>query len=60
VAHGLNPVGALLCGHLLETTGSGWTIAVFALCALALAGAAAADRVVREAPRQPQHPGSAR
>lgn len=47
VAHGLNPVGAVVCGQLLERAGSGWAVAFFAVCSAALAVAAAADRVVR-------------
>ena len=51
VAHGLNPVGALLCGWLLEHAGSGTTVAVFSACALALACGAAMDGALRRAPR---------
>lgn len=47
----LNPVGALLCGVLIEQFGVWTAFTFFALCYLALAGAALADRVVREAPR---------
>lgn len=51
VAHGLHPVGALLCGWLLEHSGSASTVLVFTLCALAAAAGAALDKVVRQAPR---------
>lgn len=55
IAHGLNPIGALACGYLLEHAGSDWTLAFFAACGIALASAAAADSAVRRAPRQPGH-----
>jgi predicted MFS family arabinose efflux permease len=51
VAHGLNPLGALLCGYLLEHAGSGWTLAFFSLAGFVLAAAAAADGPLRRAPR---------
>ncbi len=53
IAFSLTPVGAALCGALLERWGSGWTVAVFGGFYATLALAAAADRPVRTAPRQP-------
>ncbi len=51
VAHGLTPVGALLCGGLLEHAGSGAAVAVFSAIGLALVVGAALDGAVRNAPR---------
>ena len=51
VAHGLHPVGALLCGWLLEHAGSTPAVAVFSVCGVALAAGAALDKAVRQAPR---------
>lgn len=51
VAHGLFPVGALLCGWLLESAGSTPTVLMFGACGVALAAGAAMDKVVRQAPR---------
>lgn len=51
IAHGLNPVGALVCGQLLERAGSGWTIAFFSLCGAGVAAAAAGNPLVRRAVR---------
>lgn len=51
IAHGLYPLGALLCGWLLEHAGSTTTVAVFSITALALACGAALDGAVRRAPR---------
>jgi predicted MFS family arabinose efflux permease len=50
LAHGLQPLGAAVCGVLLERAGPGWTVAVFAVSYLALAGYATFSRAVREAP----------
>lgn len=51
IAHGLNPVGAALCGQLIEHAGSGWAVAFFSACGLLVAVAAALDKAVRQAPR---------
>lgn len=53
IAFLLTPVGAALCGLLLERGGSGWTVAVFGALYAALALAAALDPAVRKAPRRP-------
>ena len=50
LAHGLQPLGAALCGLLLEHAGLGWTVAVFAVSYLALGVLATCSRSVREAP----------
>jgi predicted MFS family arabinose efflux permease len=47
----LTPVGAALCGLLLERGGSAWAVAVFGACQVALALSALADRAVRTAAR---------
>ncbi len=54
VAHGLHPVGALLCGWLLEHAGSSSTVVVFSVCGVALAAGTALDKAVRQAPRMAQ------
>lgn len=56
VAHGLHPVGAAVCGVLLETAGTGTTVAFFAACGVLLVGLAAASRPLREAPQTPPPP----
>ncbi|MFC5496781.1 MFS transporter [Caenimonas terrae] len=50
LAVGLQPLGAALCGFLLEYAGAAWTVGLFGLCYLALAVWAACSRSVREAP----------
>ncbi|HJV61124.1 MAG TPA: MFS transporter [Albitalea sp.] len=50
LAHGLNPLGAALCGLLLEHVGTTWTVAVFAAAYLLLATFASSSRDVRDAP----------
>lgn len=53
LAHGLNPLGAALCGMLLEHAGAAWTIAFFGAWHLALAVLAAASQPIRQAPPFP-------
>jgi predicted MFS family arabinose efflux permease len=48
--NGLQPLGAGVCGVLLEHAGAAWTIALFGVCYLALAVWCACSRPVREAP----------
>jgi predicted MFS family arabinose efflux permease len=55
IAHALNPVGALACGLALEHGGGTFTVAAFGAVYVAVAVAAAADPVVRKAPRQAAH-----
>jgi predicted MFS family arabinose efflux permease len=50
IGTGLQPLGAALCGVLLEYAGAGWTIAVFGLCYFALAIWSSCSRAVRDAP----------
>jgi predicted MFS family arabinose efflux permease len=52
VAFALHPVGAGLCGVLLERGGSAWTVAFFGATYAGLALAAALNQAVRAAPRQ--------
>jgi predicted MFS family arabinose efflux permease len=47
IAHVLNPVGAALCGVLIEERGAGWTLAVFACALGGLAAAALASHTIR-------------
>lgn len=51
IAHGGTPVGAALCGQLIEHGGSGWALAFFSACGLGVALVAALDKAVRLAPR---------
>jgi predicted MFS family arabinose efflux permease len=53
LAFGLNPVGAALCGVLIERVGATWTVAVFGGCLVGLAVLTALNRSVRSA--QPAH-----
>jgi predicted MFS family arabinose efflux permease len=53
IAFALNPVGAALCGWLLERGGGATTVAVFGLVYAALAVASGLDAAVRHAPHQP-------
>ena len=53
IAHGLIPLGALLCGWALEHWAGTGTVALFSAVYVLLAVATAADPVVRRAPRQP-------
>ena len=53
VAHGLTPVGALLCGGLLEHAGSGAAVAVFSAIGLAMVVGVALDGAVTGAGRAP-------
>lgn len=50
IAHLLSPVGAAVCGVLLERAGSGWTLAFFASIFGLLAVAALASRTIRHEP----------
>jgi len=50
LASGLQPLGAGLCGVLLEHAGAVWTVGFFAACYFALAIGAACSRSVRHAP----------
>jgi len=52
IAHALNPVGAVVCGFALERWGGTGAVALFGAVYVALVIAAAADPVVRKAPRQ--------
>lgn len=56
LAHGLNPVGAALCGLLLEHASPGVTVATFGAVLAALALATGLNRAVRTAPRAPAKP----
>jgi hypothetical protein len=49
IAFGLNPLGAALCGLLLEVWGSLPTVALFATCLLAMAGVTQLNPHVRHA-----------
>jgi predicted MFS family arabinose efflux permease len=49
LAFGLNPVGAALCGVLIERVGATWTVAVFGGCLVGLAVLTALNRFVRNA-----------
>jgi predicted MFS family arabinose efflux permease len=51
LAFGFHPLGAAVCGVLLEHAGPGWTVAVFGACYLAVAAFTALSRDVRQAPR---------
>lgn len=51
VAHLPNPIGAALCGVLIEAVGAGKTLAFFAVIYGLLAVAAAASRTIRHTPR---------
>jgi predicted MFS family arabinose efflux permease len=53
IAFLLTPVGAALCGVLLERGGSGWAVAVFGALYALLALVTALDPAVRKAPRRP-------
>jgi predicted MFS family arabinose efflux permease len=50
IAHLLSPVGAAVCGVLIERAGSGWTLAFFASIFGLLAVAALASRTIRHEP----------
>jgi predicted MFS family arabinose efflux permease len=50
LALGLQPLGAGVCGVLLEYAGAAWTVALFGSCYLALAVWCACSRPVRGAP----------
>jgi predicted MFS family arabinose efflux permease len=50
LAHGLNPLGAALCGVLLEHAGAAWTIAFFGAWYLGLAVLATVSQPIRQAP----------
>jgi hypothetical protein len=52
LAFGFNPLGAALAGVLLQYVGTTATVVIFALWYLALAILTAANRDVRNAPRQ--------
>ena len=49
LAFGLDPVGAALCGVLIERVGATYTVAVFGGCLVALAVVTALNRFVRHA-----------
>jgi predicted MFS family arabinose efflux permease len=53
IAHALNPVGAALCGVLIERAGAGSTLAFFACVFALLAVAALASRTIRNEPTLP-------
>ena len=55
VAHLPSPVGAALCGVMIERAGAGVTLAFFASVFGVLAVAAAASRTIRHTPRLPGH-----
>jgi predicted MFS family arabinose efflux permease len=55
VAHLPNPVGAALCGVLIERAGAGFTLAVFAVVYGLMAVAAVASRTIRHTPRLTGH-----
>jgi predicted MFS family arabinose efflux permease len=50
LAHGFQPLGAALCGVLLEYAGTGWTVALFGASYIAMAVLATLSRAVRQAP----------
>ena len=50
LAFGLQPLGAAVCGVMLEYAGMGWTVAFFGASYVALAAWATFSRSVREAP----------
>jgi hypothetical protein len=50
LAFGFLPLGAAICGVLLEHAGSGWTVAFFAAACFVLAVSATRSRSVRDAP----------
>jgi predicted MFS family arabinose efflux permease len=50
IAHALNPVGAALCGVLIERVGAGRTLALFACVFGLLAVAALSSRTIRHEP----------
>ena len=53
IAFVLNPVGALVCGLLIERAGAGWALGFFAVVLMALAAYAALDPVIRDEGRTP-------
>lgn len=53
IAFMLTPLGAMLCGWLLEHTGSRWTVVVFGALYAALAAVTALNPQVRHARRHP-------
>lgn len=55
VAHLPNPVGAALCGVMIERAGAGVTLAFFAVVFGLLALGAAASKTIRHTPRLPGH-----
>jgi len=55
IAHLLNPVGAALCGVLLERAGFGIALALFSAVLAALAVAALVSRTIRHTPRLAAH-----
>ncbi|MDO9092669.1 MAG: MFS transporter [Rubrivivax sp.] len=55
IAHLPNPIGAVLCGVLIERAGSGVTLLFFAAVFGVLALAAAASHTIRHTPRLPGH-----
>ena len=55
LAHLPSPVGAALCGVMIERAGTGVTLAFFAAVFGVLAVAAAASRTIRHTPRLPGH-----
>lgn len=50
LAYGLQPLGAAMCGLLLEHAGPGWTVAAFGAAYLTLAALATCSRSLRQAP----------
>ena len=54
LAFGFHPLGAAVCGLLLEYVGPEWTVAVFGICYVAVAALTALSRDVRGAPRLSQ------
>ena len=57
IAFVLNPVGALVCGVLIERAGAGWALGFFAVVLVALAAYAALDPVIRDEGRRATHGG---
>lgn len=55
IAHSLNPVGAALCGLLIERAGAGLTLALFASVFAVLAVMACASGTIRHTPRLVGH-----
>jgi hypothetical protein len=55
LAHLPNPLGAALCGVMIERAGTGVTLAFFAVVYGLLAVAAALSRTIRHTPRIAGH-----